>query len=31
MLKCENNDLCFPVIDLYRNQIEHHVSLEAVV
>ena len=23
-------DLCFPVIDLYRNQIEHHASLEAV-
>ncbi len=23
-------DLCFPVIDLYRNQIEHHTSLEAV-
>ncbi|MGA8146909.1 MAG: DUF2442 domain-containing protein [Gallionellaceae bacterium] len=23
-------DLCFPVIDLYRNQIEHRASLEAV-
>lgn len=23
-------DLCFPVIDLYRNQIEHQASLEAV-
>lgn len=23
-------DLCFPVIDLYRNQIEHHTSLESV-
>ena len=23
-------DLCFPVIDLYRNQIEHHSSLESV-
>ncbi|MFA5242809.1 MAG: hypothetical protein WC392_10605 [Sulfuricella sp.] len=23
-------DLCFPVIDLYRNQIEHSASLEAV-
>jgi hypothetical protein len=23
-------DLCFPVIDLNRNQIEHHTSLEAV-
>jgi len=23
-------DLCFPVIDLYRNRIEHHASLEAV-
>jgi len=23
-------DLCFPVIDLYRNQIEHHASLVAV-
>ena len=23
-------DLCFPVIDLYRNQIEHQTSLEAV-
>lgn len=23
-------DLCFPIIDLYRNQIEHHASLEAV-
>ena len=23
-------DLCFPVIDLYRNQIEHHNSLESV-
>ena len=23
-------DLCFPVIDLYRNQIEHRPSLEAV-
>lgn len=23
-------DLCFPVIDLYRNQIEHLSSLEAV-
>jgi len=22
-------DLCFPVIDLYRNQIEHHASLES--
>lgn len=22
-------DLCFPVIDLYRNQIDHHSSLEA--
>ena len=22
--------LCFPVIDLYRNQIEHHGSLESV-
>jgi len=22
--------LCFPVIDLYRNQIERHASLEAV-
>jgi len=21
-------DLCFPVIDLYRNQIEHHSVLE---
>lgn len=23
-------DLCFPVIDFYRNQIEHHASPEAV-
>jgi len=23
-------DLCFPVIDLYRNQIEHNDSLESV-
>ena len=23
-------DLCFPVIDLYRNQIEHQASLETV-
>jgi len=23
-------DLCFPMIDLYRNQIEHYASLEAV-
>jgi Protein of unknown function (DUF2442) len=23
-------DLCFPLIDLYLNQIEHHASLEAV-
>lgn len=23
-------DLCFPVIDLYRNRIEDHPSLEAV-
>jgi len=23
-------DLCFPVIDLYRNQIEHNASLESV-
>ncbi len=23
-------ELCFPVIDLYRNQIEHSASLEAV-
>ena len=23
-------DLCFPMIDLYRNQIEHHASLMAV-
>ena len=23
-------DLCFPMIDLYRNQIVHHVSLEEV-
>ena len=23
-------DLCFPMIDLYRNQIEHHADLEAV-
>jgi hypothetical protein len=23
-------DLCFPIIDLYRNQLEHHDSLEAV-
>jgi len=23
-------DLCFPIIDLYRNQIEHSSSLEAV-
>jgi hypothetical protein len=22
-------DLCFPVIDLYRNRIEHHPTLEA--
>lgn len=22
-------DLCFPVIDLHRNQIEHHASLES--
>jgi hypothetical protein len=22
--------LCFPVIDLYRNQIEYHASFEAV-
>lgn len=22
-------ELCFPVIDLYRNQIEPHVSIEA--
>jgi hypothetical protein len=22
-------DLCFPVIDLYRNQIEHYASLES--
>lgn len=22
-------DLCFPVIGMYRNQIEHHASLEA--
>ena len=21
-------DLCFPVIDLYRNQIDHHSALE---
>ncbi|MDP2829307.1 MAG: DUF2442 domain-containing protein [Sulfuricellaceae bacterium] len=23
-------DLCFPVIDLYHNKIEHHALLEAV-
>lgn len=23
-------DLCFPMIDLYRNQIEHNTSLESV-
>lgn len=23
-------DLCFPVIDLYRNQIDHQTSLESV-
>jgi len=23
-------ELCFPVIDLYRNQIEHHGSFESV-
>lgn len=23
-------DLCFPVIDLYRNRIEHHAPLETV-
>ena len=26
----DDYDLCFPVIDLYRNQIEHHSSLESV-
>ena len=26
----DDYDLCFPVIDLYRNQIEHLASLEAV-
>jgi len=25
-----NYELCFPMIDLYRNQIEHHTSMEAV-
>jgi len=24
-----NYDLCFPIIDLYRNQIEHHAYLES--
>lgn len=23
-------DLCFPLIDLYHNRIEHHATLEAV-
>ena len=23
-------DLCFPLIDLYRNQIEHHESIASV-